>query len=124
MHPLESFGGEVLLGNKMEQLAVELEERAEESVAQLLGGGRLLLQRLGEVAITSLQLVEESNVLDGDDRLVGKGLEELDLALRERPFGLRHDDGTDSLALAQHRHDQQRLIALSDRQLTRGGGHR
>ena len=34
MHRLEGFGGEVVLGDQMEQLAVELEERAEESVAQ------------------------------------------------------------------------------------------
>src|SRR5712691_10403909 len=71
---------------------------------------RLLLERLGEVAVTSLQLVEEPHVLDGDHGLVCEGLEELDLAFRERPFGLRHDDGADGLAFAQHWHDQQRLI--------------
>src|SRR6266567_1028347 len=84
---------------------------------------RLLIERLGEVAVTSFQLVEEAHVLDGDHGLVGEGLEELDLALRERPFGLRHDNGADRLALAQHWHDQQRLIALGDRQLTRRDGH-
>jgi hypothetical protein len=31
---LESFGGEVVLGDTVEQFAVELKERAEESVAQ------------------------------------------------------------------------------------------
>ncbi len=49
-----------------------------------LARGRLLLQRLGEVAVTSLQLVEQAHVLDRDHRLIGEGLEEGDLRVRER----------------------------------------
>ncbi len=52
--------------------------------AQDLAGRRLLLQGLGEVAITGLQLREEAHVLDGDDGLVGEGLEEGDLGAGER----------------------------------------
>src|SRR5262245_53980667 len=46
--------------------------------AQHLGGGRLLLQRFAQV-------VEETGVLDGDGRLVGKGGDQLDLLVGERP---------------------------------------
>ena len=43
--------------------------------AQDLAGRRLLLQRLGEFAVARLQLLEQPRVLDGDDGLVGEGLE-------------------------------------------------
>ena len=42
---------------------------------------RLLLQGFGEVAVARLELVEEADVLDGNDGLVGEGLEEGDLPL-------------------------------------------
>src|SRR4030095_14807711 len=44
--------------------------------AQNLAGRRLLLQRL-------LRLIEQPHVLDGDDGLVGEGLEQIELLLRE-----------------------------------------
>src|SRR5438477_9447961 len=105
---LEGFGGVVVLGDPMEQLAVELIERAEEPVAQPHGASddrvedrlhvglgpaddtqdlscrRLLLKRLGEVAIARLQLLEQADILDGDHGLVGKGLEQRYLFIRER----------------------------------------
>src|SRR5262249_10402337 len=43
---------------------------------QDLARRRLLLQRLGQVLIASLQLGEQAHVLDGDDGLIGEGLEE------------------------------------------------
>ncbi len=51
---------------------------------QHLRGRGLLLQRLAEVAVAALQFAEQSGVLDGDSRLVGKSLEELDLGGSER----------------------------------------
>ena len=39
----------------------------------------LLLQRLGDLAIALFQFLEQPHVLDGDDRLVGEGFEQLDL---------------------------------------------
>ena len=51
--------------------------------AQDLAGRRLLLQRFGEVAVASLQLREQPHVLDGDDRLIGEGLEQRDLVVGE-----------------------------------------
>src|SRR5439155_14007283 len=70
--------------------------------AQDFAGRRLLLQRHGEVAIARLELLEEAHVLDGDDGLVGEGLEEVDLALGEWPdLRAEYGDGADSNALAQ-----------------------
>ena len=51
--------------------------------AQDLARGRLLLEGLGQLAVARLQLREQPHVLDGDHRLVGEGLEEGDLPLRE-----------------------------------------
>src|SRR3990172_3784784 len=106
-HLLEGFGGEVVLGDMAEQLAVELKERPEESVAQPHGASNdrvedrldvglrladhpedlarrgLLLEGDSEIPVARLQLLEEADVLDGDDGLVGEGLEEGDLLLGE-----------------------------------------
>src|SRR5690242_5379898 len=49
-----------------------------------LGRGRLLLERLREISIARLQLLEQPDVLDGDDGLGREGLEERDLLIRER----------------------------------------
>src|ERR1700730_1065296 len=118
----------------MEQLAVELIQSTEESVAQshgaaddrvedrlhtglraaddmqYLSGRRLLLQRLGEVAVARLQLLEEADVLDGDYGFVGEGLEERDLGVREwldlRPADSDH---ADRYIVAQEWYGQDRL---------------
>ena len=80
-----------------------------------LGGG-LLLERLGEVAVARLQLREEAHVLDGDHGLVGEGLEERDLAVRERPARPRMTAMTPiATAVAQHRHGQDRAVAEAPR---------
>ena len=49
-----------------------------------LGGRRLLLQRLAQLARARLHLVEQSHVLDRDNRLVGEGLEKSNLLIRKR----------------------------------------
>ena len=47
---------------------------------------------------------EQAHVLDGDHRLVGEGLEQLDLLVGERPrLASADDDDADGLALPQHR---------------------
>src|SRR5512145_2605277 len=53
--------------------------------AEDLGGRRLLLQGFRQLAVPRLQLLEQPHVLDGDDRLMGEGLQELDLPRREGP---------------------------------------
>jgi hypothetical protein len=51
---------------------------------------------VGEGLILFLQLIEQPHVLDGDDRLVGEGLEQGDLPLRkEVHLGAAEDDRTD-----------------------------
>src|SRR5207245_3888947 len=44
--------------------------------AQDLGGSGLLLQSFGEVTVAFLQFLEQAHVLDGDDRLIGEGLQQ------------------------------------------------
>src|SRR5215475_8321699 len=51
--------------------------------AKDLGRRRLMLQRLAEVAVALLQFLEQADVLDGDDRLVGEGLQQRHLLVRE-----------------------------------------
>jgi hypothetical protein len=65
-----------------------------------IGSGGLLLQRLA-------QLVEQAGVLDGDDRLRGKVLDQLNLLIRERPNLLTvNHDSADQLVFLEHRHEQ------------------
>ena len=76
---------------------LEVECRAADDL-QHLGGRGLLLQRLGHLAIAGLQLLEQPHVLDGDDGLVGEGLEQLDLPVGERTdLAPRDDDRADGL---------------------------
>src|SRR5262245_58641135 len=49
-----------------------------------LGRCRLMLQRLAQFCVAFLQFLEQSDVLDGDDGLVGEGLEKSDLFVRKR----------------------------------------
>ncbi len=54
-----------------------------EMTLENIAGCGLLLQRLLQLPRPRLHLLEQSRVLDGDDGLVGEGLEEFDLALGE-----------------------------------------
>src|SRR5262249_16400027 len=54
------------------------------------------------------QLVEEAGVLDGDHRLSGEVLQQLDLFVGKRAYVFAVDDnGTDHLTFPQHRHAKQ-----------------
>ena len=67
--------------------------------AQDLAGGGLPFERLGQVAVSGLQLLEQADVLDGDDGLVGERFQEIDLRSRERLDLLTRDrDGADRRA--------------------------
>ena len=70
---------------------------------QDLGGRGLLLERF-------LRLVEQAHVLDRDHRLVGEGLEQLDLLSGESAprFHGRRTIAPMRLAVAQHRHAEHR----------------
>jgi hypothetical protein len=69
--------------------------------AQHFGRGGLLLERFGQIVGALMQVVEQARVLDGDDRLVGEGLDERNLLVREWPYlratNLQDTDG-DTLA--------------------------
>src|SRR5262249_50512815 len=109
MHQLKEFRTRSCIGsNPMEQLSVELKERAEEAIAQFacigsdrvknrldagrrapnyakdVAGGRLLLECASKLCATSLGRLEQTSGLDGDDGLVGEGLEQPDLLVGER----------------------------------------
>jgi len=69
---------------------------------QNIGGGRLLFQGFCQLALARLLSLEQPRVLDGDDGLVGEGLDQLDLLVIERRDpGPRQCDHADRLALQQ-----------------------
>ena len=48
----------------------------------------LLVERRHKLAIAGLEFFEQAHILDGDHGLIGEGLQQADLFLRERPgFG-------------------------------------
>ena len=61
------------------QDCVEIEGRAADHL-QNVGRRGLLLKRLGHFRRARLHLLEQPHILDGDHRLVGEGLQQLDLA--------------------------------------------
>src|SRR5262245_49542136 len=78
-----------------------------------------LLDRLGELAGASLHLVEQPHVLDRDHRLVGEGLQKLDLSVREQP-GLSAGDRNRAYgnAVAQYRDTYDTAKAADSRHST------
>jgi hypothetical protein len=59
---------------------------------------------LGQLAVARLELGKQSDVLNGDDGLVGEGLEKCDLALQESPGVYPdHVDRAYRLSTAEHR---------------------
>jgi hypothetical protein len=72
---------------------------------QDLARGGLLIQRPREVAIARLQLLEQPDVLDRDDGLVGEGLQEGDLFVREASrFAPRDPDCAERQPVPHHGH--------------------
>src|SRR5260370_28345498 len=62
---------------------------------------------LGDCEVLLLQFGEESHVLDGDDRLVGEGPEELYLLVREWCGGFpTHRDRSDGMSFPEHGHGE------------------
>ena len=82
-----------------------------------LRGRRLLLQRLGEIVGALAQLGEQPRVLDGDHRLGGEVLHQLDLLVGERAhFAPLDGDGADQLAFprAAERPERARACRIED----------
>ena len=85
-----------------------------------VGGRSLLLQRFLEIAGLCLHLIEQPGILDGDHRLVGKGLQQLDMVCRECSGLLARDrDDPDRTPVAVHRHKQHAAIAARSRRSLR-----
>ncbi len=85
---------------------LQIEGRAADDLEHV-GGGGLLLQRLGEVVGALPQLVEQARVLDGDDSLGGKVLDQIDLLVGECANLLAVDgDGADQFTLIEHRNQE------------------
>src|SRR3990172_8794430 len=84
------------------QNGLEIKRGATDHLEDFAGGG-LLREGLGEVAVPGLQFLEQADVLDGDDRLVGEGLQQRDLGVGEWPcLHSRDDDRPDGIGVAQH----------------------
>src|SRR6516162_9700808 len=72
---------------------------------EYIGGGSLLLQRLP-------QLIKQPRILDGDDRLLRKIREELDLLVRKRTRLLtKNSNDSDQLIFVQHRHAERAAVS-------------
>src|SRR5262249_23700200 len=133
---------------EVEQFAIKLEYGAEAGAAQAhrtpgdsiehglevsgraaddtqdLARRRLLLQRLGQLAVADLQLREEPDVLNGDHGLVGEGLEQRDLRVGKRSsLGAPYHNHPDGTTVTQHRHRDEAASAhrLDDAQPDKGG---
>jgi hypothetical protein len=78
---------------------------------QYLGGRGLLLQRLAEVAVAGVELVEQPGALDGDRGLVREGLEQLDLGAGEGlHIASSAADHAERLTFSEHRHSEERPV--------------
>ena len=73
--------------------------------AQHLAGGRLLGEGVGQLGIPCLQFLEQSNILDRDNGLVGEGLQKCDLVVgKPAGFAARHSDRSNRLGLTKQWH--------------------
>src|SRR5713101_6228485 len=85
---------------------------------QDLAGGGLPTERLRQVAVAGLQLLEQAHVLDGDDGLVGEGLEQRDLTFREAPnLGAPGADCADCHPFAHQRQGDHGPVPVPSRDL-------
>src|SRR5262245_43922122 len=78
--------------------------------AEHIAGRSLILQGLLEFALACLFCLEQPRVLDGDQRLIGKGADECDLLLSERlDEALEQHNHANRNAIAQQRYAEGRL---------------
>ena len=92
---------------------------------QHLAGRGLLLQRFGEIVGALAQFVEQTCVLDGDHRLRGEILHQLDLLVGEGTHLLAVDnESADQLVVLEHRHAQCRSRSTQFGRRARSGTRR
>jgi hypothetical protein len=81
---------------------------------QDVGSGRLLLQRLCQPALACLFRLKQPGVLDGNDSLVGEGLEQRNLPVTEQSdFHAPNENHANSLASRDKRDVQDVADAMS-----------
>src|SRR5215831_4694390 len=79
---------------------------------QYFVGGDLPGEGFRQLGVPGLELPEQAHVLDGDDRLVGKSLQQRDLLIGEWIyFGPSQRDRPNRRSLPQQRNGQSRPIA-------------
>src|SRR5262245_12178741 len=89
-----------------------------------VAGRCLLVERLCQRGIPRLEFLEQAHVRDRDDRLVGKGLEERVLLVRERlRLASSGADDADGASVLQHRNQQNSPVSGGPRHLQRHRGH-
>src|SRR5262249_21705042 len=102
----------------------QVESRAADDLEHFRRRG-LLLQRFAKLARALLLRLEQSHILDSDRRLVSKGLQKLDLWVREQP-GLsasdrnrpdrkvvaNYGDCNDAAIFADHRHRTEYVVGI------------
>src|SRR5262245_34580191 len=80
--------------------------------AQDLARRRLLVECCRQLAIARLKLLEQPYILNGNHGLVGEGLEERNLIVRESPgLAAGHYDCSDRLVVMKQRHRGEALEA-------------
>jgi len=95
--PRRSFGQRV-------EHRLQIKGRAADDLQHFARRG-LVFERFFEVARARVQFIEQPDILDRDDGLVGEGLQEIDLRLRKRRDVTALDvDCPDRDAVAQHWH--------------------
>ena len=108
-------------GDALEQVDTAFHDRIEHRLhvgrraaddPQDLRGRGLLVERLGDLAVARLQLLEQPRVLDRDHCLIGEGLQQRDLFLGELTDGGAADvDRADAASLPEHRGEENRSVA-------------
>src|SRR5262249_52318143 len=119
---VKRFRSPIMSRFETHQFTIKAEERAKKSVAQLRGlvddrlkdgldvrrRARDHLEdraRCRQITVARFQLLEQPHILNGDDGLVGEGLEQRDLVVAESTgFATGHRDGPDRLILTKQRH--------------------
>src|SRR5215472_769702 len=128
---ISDFGREIVGRRKLQKIAIVQEDYAKHGLAQARGAlnnriehrlgicrrsgddvkhlarRSLMFERVGQLALLRLHLIEQPHVLDRDHRLVSKGSDQLDLLVGKRLDPLSRDcDHPDRHLLAQQRHAQ------------------
>src|SRR5215831_4076601 len=95
------------------QDGLHIRRRAADNAEHLRRCG-LMLQRFTQFCVALLDLLEQPNILDGNDRLVRKGFQKFNLSIRERTYlSSPDDDYTNGGSLSEHGRAEKRTDSPS-----------